>query len=323
MEELVTVAMALYKPNVPWLIEQLKSLNKQTYENIELCIWNDYPEDEADYAKVLDRYISRFPYSINKGKDNLGAVGAFEKLTTLANGKYIAYCDQDDIWLPDKIEKSVAIIKNSKKQLLACTKVSIIDADGDIEVQEAVLVEAKRYLDNQDRFFEYVLAHNPFLGCTMLVEKQFAVDILPFPKITNEYHDWWLMVCAVAADNYVICDDVLMKYRVHGNNISSFLNGIDSTEKYYEQRILPFKLKFEVAERRLEYLSIQRQKFIKYNLEYSKARTDYYSKSGFRNLCRLLNYRKVNNKAVIFEIVLQFIPEFLFKYIIMGVKLIK
>ena len=62
MKPKVVIALSIYKPNLKWLEELLISLNNQTYQNIELLVWNDCPEDNFDY----DKYFSQYNYFCSK-----------------------------------------------------------------------------------------------------------------------------------------------------------------------------------------------------------------------------------------------------------------
>ena len=131
MKPKVVIALSIYKPNLKWLEELLISLNNQTYQNIELLVWNDFPEDKYEYNRFFSKYIKNFKFYIKGGDKNLGVNGAFEELTRWAEGDYIAYCDQDDIWMPEKIEKMVDVIK-STKEYLVFSDVEIIDNNSNI-----------------------------------------------------------------------------------------------------------------------------------------------------------------------------------------------
>lgn len=98
---LVSILMAVYKPNKKWIVEQLDSLNEQTYENIELLVYDDCPEFPIS-EELIGKYITNFSYVVVSGTKNEGSNKAFEELTKIANGEFFAYCDQDDIWEKEK-----------------------------------------------------------------------------------------------------------------------------------------------------------------------------------------------------------------------------
>ena len=114
---LVSILLAAYKPNYDWFKEQLISLNNQTYDNIELIIYDDCP-DEPISEEFVSKYITNFNYKIIRGKINKGSNKAFEELTKIAEGIYFAYCDQDDIWEADKIELLINKIEKDKSVLV-------------------------------------------------------------------------------------------------------------------------------------------------------------------------------------------------------------
>ena len=97
--------MAVYEPRLDWLKEQLDSLNAQTYPNLKLYIRDDCSPTVSfeGIKKLVSESITAFPYIIGRNSENWGSNTTFELLTKEADGKYFAYCDQDDIWLPEKL----------------------------------------------------------------------------------------------------------------------------------------------------------------------------------------------------------------------------
>ena len=101
----VSILMAIYRPQEEWLNEQLHSLVLQDYPGeIELYIWNDSP-NEFDISMYLHQIEFPMAYQVFDNGRNNGITTAFEELSRVSSGKYIAYCDQDDIWAPDKLSQ--------------------------------------------------------------------------------------------------------------------------------------------------------------------------------------------------------------------------
>ena len=126
----VTIAMAIYHPNITWLAQQLESLNQQDYAGeLELLVWNDSPActDCREIRHLLQQYITGFPCRLMSDGRNHGATRAFEKLTEIADGKYIAYCDQDDVWLTGKVRKAVKVMEDDENTLICHIGISLID----------------------------------------------------------------------------------------------------------------------------------------------------------------------------------------------------
>jgi glycosyltransferase involved in cell wall biosynthesis len=128
---LVTIVMAVCNPRMDWFKEQLVSLNNQSYENLELLAIDDCSSEISfdEISETIKACITNIPYKLSRNSENLGSTKTFEKLTALAGGDYIAYCDQDDIWYSDKIETLLGCFINENVNL-AFSDVQIIDESG-------------------------------------------------------------------------------------------------------------------------------------------------------------------------------------------------
>lgn len=126
----IAILMAVYEPRMDWLREQLLSLNAQTYPNLMLYIRDDcsptVPFEEIQ--SCVQDCIRAFPYEIRRNEENLGSNGTFELLTREAEGEYFAYCDQDDVWLPQKLSCLEAAM--AERTQMAYCDMEIIDGDG-------------------------------------------------------------------------------------------------------------------------------------------------------------------------------------------------
>lgn len=149
---LISVLMAVYHPPVDWLEEQLRSLNLQIYPMLELLICDDCPQYPVE-EEIFKRCITNIPWRLIRNSQNEGSNKVFEKLTILAQGKYIAYCDQDDIWHPDKIDKLYRALKENPKAGLACADMCVIDAQGRKRADSICEVRSKlRFGEGADLF---------------------------------------------------------------------------------------------------------------------------------------------------------------------------
>lgn len=110
MDPLVSVVMSIYKPDVAYLEEQLRSITDQDYSNMEVVIYNDYPSDENREGFIAG-ILGDVPFRYIHGSINLGYVKAFEHLVKMAKGDYICFCDQDDIWMNDRVSRAVEIMR--------------------------------------------------------------------------------------------------------------------------------------------------------------------------------------------------------------------
>jgi glycosyltransferase involved in cell wall biosynthesis len=311
----VAICMAIYKPNMRWLIEQLESLNQQTYKDLSLMIWNDCPKDKTDYESLCRRYITKFPYKIFGGKKNLGSNGAFAELTKLAETKYLAYCDQDDIWLPEKISILVAAIQESRAELI-CTDMYVINGAGRIIADSIAKARPhQKFYEGEDQF-EYLLGRNFVTGCTTLVSSRLAKKTLPF---TDEYvHDWWLAIYAAADNSLQILREPLIKYRIHSANQTGLLNGINNKQDYYEKRITVLQKRIDALYGRFQ--NSRHEAHLSRFKKFVQCRRAYYEKPSAQSLLRLYKMRKCNWLTAYFEMLLPFMPNWLFKFLIWRIR---
>lgn len=314
MEEIpkVEILMAIYKPNIKWLIEQIISLNNQTYKNISLLVWNDCPDDNRNYDELFNKYLTKFKFKIYKGKTNLGSNKAFEELTKLANSEYVAYCDQDDIWLPEKLSKLVLKMQETNADLI-CSDMFVIDKNSKVIANKITQVRPHQIFYKGSDLFEYLFSKNFVTGCTTLVKIEFAKSVLPFP---DEYvHDWWLGICAAKNHKLKIFEESLIKYRIHDSNQTGILGGINGKRDYYEKRIKLVLKRSEILIGRFGKTdSINQFK------KYAESRMNYYKKQNLKNFYKLFKLKKFNESTTYFELILPFLPENIFNFIITQIK---
>jgi glycosyltransferase involved in cell wall biosynthesis len=187
--------MAVCEPRLDWLREQLESLNAQTYPNLELLIRDDcsptvpYP----DICALAAECITRFPYTIARNEANLGSNGTFERLTEKANGVYIAYCDQDDIWLPEKLEALQFLM--TEGVAFAYGDMSVMDSTGRQVAPTLRDIRPRLEYRHGPDLESFYFFRNCTAGCSMLVLASLAKAAVPFPEKT--VCDQW--ICSVAS----------------------------------------------------------------------------------------------------------------------------
>ena len=211
---LISILMAVYEPRMDWLKEQLDSLNSQTYPNLRLYICDDcsptVPFDEI--SKMVSECITAFPYTIERNDVNLGSNGTFERLTMEAEGKYFAYCDQDDIWLPEKL----AVLQNAIEKsgaLLVCSDMYIIDGDGNRVAESITKVRRHHVFRSGTGLAPDMLISDFVTGCTMMIRSEVAKAAIPF--CPDMVHDHFLALCAAAEGEILSLPDNQMRCQLH------------------------------------------------------------------------------------------------------------
>jgi len=209
-QKLVSIALTTYN-GARFLRQQLDSIYHQTYKPLEVIAVDDVSSDET--LKILDEYHRTHGLRTVLNIDRLGFVKNFAKVLSLCSGDFIALADQDDVWLPQKIETLVASIGNSS---LICTDVSLIDENGTVFVES---LQRKLHIpipSENNQFF--TLAFLDYVrGCTCLFQHELLSKALPIPD-TAMSHDWWLGMWATRLHGIRYLPEPLTFYRQQSMN---------------------------------------------------------------------------------------------------------
>jgi glycosyltransferase involved in cell wall biosynthesis len=219
LKPLVSIALCTYN-GTKYLRLLLDSLISQTYKNIEIIIVDDCSADNT--YNILKEYESEYNnIHIYQNEYNLGFVKNFEKAISYCKGEYIALCDQDDIWLPQKIELQVNSIGNN---LLIYHDSELVDNTG-ITLHKKMSDMFNFYKGDQPEVF---LLFNCVSGHSMMIKRELIVYALPIKDAL--YHDWWLAYVATNHGSITYIPECLVKYRQHESSDTDLL-GIKSKKK--------------------------------------------------------------------------------------------
>lgn len=221
-----------------YLAEQIDSILNQTNKDWILKIRNDGSIDDSQ--NIINRYCANYPNKIIKidlPKENIGLVGSINCLQMAEpHGDYIMFADQDDIWLPTKIETTISEIQileknHPGKPVLVCTDATCVNASLDV-IADSFFKSQKFPCDTFDDVNK-MIALNVIQGCTMAINKNAIKHIFPMPLIMS-IHDMWIGVnCAhFGVIKYLHCSTML--YRQHSSNVAG---SNDVNLKYYVKRI--------------------------------------------------------------------------------------
>ena len=308
---LVSIVMAVYHPKENWLIQQLESLNRQTYKNIEIIICDDGPDTPVN-LELFQKCITKFPWRIVSNSANLGSSKTFERLTAMAEGKYIAYCDQDDIWEDNKIELMVNRIKKTGA-VLCCSDLSMIDENGKFIADSITKVRKRHVFKEGAGLAPKLIVRNFVTGCAMIIKTETAKAAIPF----EEYmvHDHWLALFSALHGEIAFEPIPTVKYRQHQSNQTSVLTGIHTKEDYDRIRIETFyKRIFSLRER---FCANEKISAVLDEISaWTFARKDYYEKPSIQTAKIMWAGREFDKHSTLFELLMPLIPAFLFKKVI-------
>lgn len=309
----IAILLAVYEPRMDWLEAQLKSLDAQTYPNLRLYIRDDCSPTvsfEAIAACVKD-CIRAFPFELRRNEKNLGSNGNFERLTLEAEGDCFAYCDQDDVWLPEKLERLQGAMA-AEEALLVCSDMVIIDGEG-VQVADSITkVRRHHVFKSGEGLAKELLVSNFVTGCTMLVRADTARAAVPFcPYMV---HDHYLALWCAAKGKVVSLPDRLIRYRIHTGNQTLIMAGVTDKNSYFRVRILQLEQRLRwLGERFRSCDDLERE--IEGALEWVMAREANFQGcySAKRKVWRL---RRYNPLVSLFEIVMSGAPEGIFMRVI-------
>ena len=220
MEDRVDILLATYEGG-PYLTEQLESIMRQSYPHFHLYIRDDGSTDQT--LSTIDSFLQNYPdrISVISSNQRLGVKGNFSELMNHAHANYIMFCDQDDIWLPHKIESSLRKIKDLENQhgtqspLLIHTDLTVVD--GNLEILSHSFWEYSQLKPHRANSLNRLLAHNIITGCTILINKPLLQLAAPIPE-EAVMHDWWLGLVASTFGRIDFLEESTILYRQHSKN---------------------------------------------------------------------------------------------------------
>lgn len=311
---LISIIMAVYKPNEKWFREQLRSLNEQTYPSLELLICDDCPEFPVD-EKIISENIVNFPYVLVRNEKNMGSNKAFERLTELAGGKYISYCDQDDVWHSDKVKKMVSVLERTGSPMV-CSDLNIIDGNGKLIADSITKVRKRHVFREGEGLAPQLLVSNFVTGCAMMMRADTAKRAVPF--VDSLVHDQWLAICAATEGRIELIRESLIDYRQHEGNQTGILKGVYDKPSYYNERLIKFLPRLDDYKNRL-YSGNMKTAIDELDAFYH-ARIRYSRKMNFKDLKTMLKYKRYSKTGVLVETAMKFIPAPVFKKIVSLAK---
>lgn len=209
IDGLVSVIMPTYNC-AKFIEETLDSIKAQTYENWEVVIVDDCSKDNT--KEIVDAYIAADPrIKYHCLEVNSGAAVARTKAMELAEGEYMAFCDSDDLWMPDKLERQLAFMKENG-YAFTCTAYEQINEE--TQPLNRVIKTVKK--TNYNRLLLDCPVGN---SSVMYSVKQMGKFEVPNIRKRNDDALWLQML---KKEKYIYgMPDVLMRYRIRSNSISS------------------------------------------------------------------------------------------------------
>ena len=202
-------------PCISWLQEQLESIAAQTFENFKCVVSHDGPIAKS----ISDHIYSVLPDNRFKLVLNSGHLGTYRHVDYLIsefglNSMFFALCDQDDIWLPKKLETQLS--------KFAYWDVSAVSSNGSIVNDHLESIRGTTTFDwfgISHEFQHFGSVRNQLTGASALFRSDRFIHAVPFPEtLGNPVHDHWLYLAALATGGVCFDAESLWLYRQHEHN---------------------------------------------------------------------------------------------------------
>ncbi len=253
----INIILAAYNGE-KYIREQIESILKSNYKNWKLWIFDDGSADGTH--RIVEEYVLRYPDKIifrcnpsNKGvirnflegvqtaadynnsiqEDE--AVVADEDCETETVTDYYMFCDQDDVWMSDKIDKTIMQMKKEERKYGQDIPVAVFtDAlvvDINLNILNRSFYKCNK-LDTRKVDLPHIMMENKLIGCTVMFNESLR-KLMHTQPANARYHDWWVALIAAAFGHISFLPSATLFYRQHGGNVVGSRNFID----YIKDRI--------------------------------------------------------------------------------------
>lgn len=214
-----SVALCTYNGE-RFLKQQIDSILNQTICVDEIIVCDDGSKDKT--LEILADYKNKFPelFKIYINEKNLRSVKNFEKAISLCTKDIIFLCDQDDVWLGNKVEIITTYFRENKNINALATNGFAINEDGkqlDVLLVWDVLHFLRQKYLRLDFYKILNVSGNFATGATMAFKNDFLPNILPFPIVKDFHHDEWIALVASIENKFDFLDIKTIFYRKHNN----------------------------------------------------------------------------------------------------------
>lgn len=207
-----------------YLADQLNSIIAQSFSSWTLLIRDDGSNDKT--LALIEKYAA-LDTRIKLCQDNLGNLNSRASFSVLMRHAvshqpdYVFFADQDDVWLPGKLEISIATLRlleqQHGKQTPALVHSDLRVVDQQLNIIHHSYLNYEGLTRNTLNPASTLLINNYVTGCTMGINRALLEVATPVPAAAF-MHDWWCALCAATTGHIGFVDEATMLYRQHGNN---------------------------------------------------------------------------------------------------------
>lgn len=200
----VSIALCTYNGE-RFLCRQLETLSAQTVRELEIVAVDDASVDGT--WTLLQEYARGEPrMRVHRNAENLGFTRNFERAIGLCEGEFIAPCDQDDLWHPEKLAILLGAVQGHSAAY--CDSQLVDEHEAPLDMTSSATRNMYRGRDPAAFVFS-----NSVSGHALLFRRTLLDRVVPFPPV--RFHDWWLAFAAASFEGIAYVDRPLVKYRQH------------------------------------------------------------------------------------------------------------
>jgi glycosyltransferase involved in cell wall biosynthesis len=215
-ESFISIVMPNYNRQ-KYIGEQLGSLISQTHRNWELIIVDDCSTDKS--KEIIQEFIKNNQeknIQLIQNEKTLGVAKNFEKGLGQATGKYIAVCDSDDVWFPDKLEKELSFLKSGDYGMVY-SDMTVVDENLRVIEKSFIRKGLSFFCRQKDESFYELINNNHIPGPTILFRAELKNRLIPFSK--HAIQDHWIAIISSIFSTIGYLDVSTVLYRQHSANM--------------------------------------------------------------------------------------------------------
>lgn len=222
----VSVCMAAYN-GARHIEEQIRSILTEIGPHDELVVVNDFSTDATPdiVAGINDPRIR-----LIRAERNNGYVRTFEWALSEARGEFIFLSDQDDVWLPGRVERMITAMDGKDMVVSNCKHF-----DGPLGTFHEIRLRPEDSDHNVRNILGIVVGYRLHWGCAMAFRNTLLHQVLPFPAYMTESHDQWIATVGNVNRSIVYLEEDTILHRLHGENLTP--HGIRSVSKIMRARV--------------------------------------------------------------------------------------
>lgn len=196
-----------------YIAQQIESIQKQTFTDWQLIIRDDGSTDKT--CQIIQKIIQTDARMQLIQAENVGVIQSFYELVKKETADFYFFSDQDDVWLPEKLEIVLAQAKKQQNNepILYYTDLKIVDKHLTVLSKSMIKLQS----DHANTNLNQELTENTVTGCTMMINHRLAEKWQDSSNIIM--HDWWLALLAAALGKLIYIDQPTILYRQHADNV--------------------------------------------------------------------------------------------------------